>query len=99
MRKGSRKGSRKGMLASLGFEKLAALGAVGATGGLLLVYALFVWLGIPQRATAGIDRAHGAIVWISIGAVILALVALHLALAHQLWHAPAPRAGDTTGRR
>lgn len=73
------------------FEKLAALGAVGATGGLLLVYALLVWLGVPHPATGGIDRAHGSVIWIALGLVILALVALHLALAHQLWHAPAPR--------
>jgi heme exporter protein D len=79
------------------FEKLAALGALGATGGLLLAYALFVWLALPQPATGGIDRAHASVVWIAIGLVILALVALHLALAHQLWHAPAPR--DTRRRR
>jgi hypothetical protein len=76
------------------FEKLAALGALGATGGLVLVYLLFVWLGIPRPATAGIDIGHGSVLWISIGVAILALVALHLALAHQLWHAPARRQGD-----
>ena len=76
------------------FEKLAALGALGATGGLLLVFALFFWLGIPRPATAGIDAAHGQVLWISIGVAILALVALHLALAHQLWHAPARRVDD-----
>ena len=72
------------------FEKLAALGALGATGGILLLYALFVWLGLPRPATGGIDRTSGIVLWISVGCVILALVALHLALGHQLWHAPVP---------
>ena len=76
-------------------EKLAALGALGACGGIALLYLLFVWLGIPRPETAGIDLAHGAIVWISLGIVVLALIALHLALAHQLWHAPVR--DDTTG--
>ena len=74
----------------LPFTKLAALGAVGATGALALLYLLFVWLGIPRRATAGIDLAHGAVLWISLGLVFLALIAVHLAMAHQLWHAPTP---------
>jgi hypothetical protein len=78
-------------------EKRAALGALGACGGIALLYLLFVWLGIPRPATAGIDRAHGAIVWISLGVVVLALIALHLALAHQLWHAPVRETEETHG--
>ena len=80
-------------------EKLAALGAVAACGGILLLYLLFVWLGIPRPATAGIDLAHGAIVWISLGVVVLALIALHLALAHQLWHAPVRATSDADRAR
>ena len=78
------------------FTKLAALGAVGATGGLVLLYLLFVWLGIRQPETAGMDAAHGQVLWISLGVLFLALIALHLAMAHQLWHAPPPR--DETTR-
>lgn len=74
------------------FEKLAALGALGATGGLVLVYLLFVWLGVPRPVTAGIDLAHGSVVWIALGVLFLALIAFHLVMAHQLWHAP-PRPG------
>ena len=74
------------------FEKLAALGALGATGGLVLVFLLFVWLGLPRPATAGIDGAHGGVLWIAMGVLFLALIAFHLAIAHQLWHAPAPTA-------
>lgn len=73
------------------FEKLAALGALGATGGLVLVYLLFVWLGIPRPATAGIDRTHGAVIWIAMGVLFVALIGVHLAIAHQLWHAPPRR--------
>lgn len=78
------------------FEKLAALGAVAVSGGLVLVYALFVWLGIPHPETGGIDRTHGTLIWITLGIALLAVIALHLALAHQLWHAPPPR--DTAPR-
>ncbi len=80
-------------------EKLAALGAVAACGGIALLYLLFVWLGLPRPATAGIDLAHGAIVWISLGVVVLAIIALHLAIAHQLWHAPAPVESPDAQRR
>jgi hypothetical protein len=76
--------------------RLAALGAVGATGGLLLLFLLFAWLGVRHPETAGIDRAHGAVLWISLGVLFLALIALHLAMAHQLWHAPPPSTTTTT---
>ena len=69
-------------------NRLAALGAVGATGGLVLVFLLFVWLGIRHPETAGLDAAHGNVMWIALGVLFLALIALHLAMAHQLWHAP-----------
>jgi hypothetical protein len=70
-------------------NRLAALGAVGATGGLVLLYLLFVWLGIRHPETGGMDATHGIVMWISLGVLFLALIALHLAMAHQLWHAPA----------
>ena len=70
------------------FEKLAALGALGATGGMVLLYLLFVWIGIPRPATAGMDLTTGSVLWISLGVLFVALIAFHLAMAHQLWHAP-----------
>jgi hypothetical protein len=75
---------------------MAALGALGATGGLVLVYLLFVWLGIPHRETAGIDATSGMVLWIALGVLFVALIAFHLVMAHQLWHAPPPR--DTSAR-
>ena len=75
-------------------SKLAALGALGATGGLALLYLLFVWLGIQHPETAGMDRTHGWVMWISLGVMFLALIAFHLAMAHQLWHAPPERRPD-----
>ena len=83
----------------LPIPKLAALGAVAACGGIFLLYLLIVWLGLPRPATGGINLAHGAITWISVGCVVVALIALHLALAHQLWHAPVPADAATTPDR
>lgn len=78
------------------FEKLAALGAVAVSGGLVLVYALFFWLGTVHPETGGVDAAHGTLIRLTLAIAIGAVIALHLALAHQLWHAPAAR--DTTPR-
>ena len=54
----------------------------------MLLYLLFVWIGIPRPATAGMDLASGSVLWISLGVLFVALIAFHLAMAHQLWHAP-----------
>lgn len=67
-------------------RKLLALGAVGASFGLVAVFALLVYVTIP-RANGGIDGTSAAITWISVAGVIVALVAVHLLIAHRLWHA------------
>ena len=64
--------------------RLLALGALGATGGLLLLFALLVWITIP-RPTGGIDQTQAIVTWIAVGGAILGLVALHLVLARRLW--------------
>jgi hypothetical protein len=73
--------------------KLAALGALGATGGLVLLFLLFVWLGI-HRENSGMDEIHGQVMWIALAVLFIGLIAFHLAMAHQLWHAPPPRDPD-----
>ena len=64
--------------------RLLALGAFGATGGLLLLLALVVWITIP-RPTGGMDQTLAIVTWIACGGAILGLVALHLVLAKRLW--------------
>ena len=66
-------------------RKLLALGAVGASFGLLAVFGLLVFLTIP-RSTGGIDGTSAMVIWISVAGVIVALVAVHLLIAHRLWH-------------
>lgn len=76
------------------FEKLAALGAVAVSGGLVLLYGLFWWLGTRHPETGGVDLTHGTLIRLTLGIAIGAVIALHLALAHQLWHAPVPATTD-----
>jgi len=63
--------------------KLLGLGAFGAIGGFGAAYLGFLWLTAPSR-TGGIDRIGAAVVWIAVGGVLLALIALHLVLGKQL---------------
>jgi len=66
-------------------QKIAALGAVGVSLGVLIVYLAFVYMTIPRTATAGIDWANSRTSWISVGTLVLAIIAAHLAIARQLW--------------
>jgi hypothetical protein len=66
-------------------ERLAALGAVGVAAAVLVVYVLWVFVTRPQPTTAGIDRTNAVLTWISSGLIALAVIAVHLALARQLW--------------
>lgn len=65
------------------FQKLAGLGALSVCLGLLAVYGLLAFISTP-RGTGGIDWAHATIVYIGVGMVILALVAVHIVLGRQL---------------
>lgn len=72
---------------SLGFNKLAALGALGAAGGLVLILAaLFVFLRPYPRG--GMDGTEYALTLMAFTGLIGAIVAVHLAFAHQLWNGP-----------
>ena len=72
---------------TLGFQKLAALGALGASGGLFLILAaVFVFLHPYPRG--GMDGAHYAIALMAFTGLLGAIIAVHLAFAHQLWYAP-----------
>ena len=64
--------------------RLLALGALGACAAFVALYALVVFITIP-RAGAGIDATHATITWISVGGMVLALIAVHVVIARQLW--------------
>lgn len=53
---------------------LAGLGAMGAAGGLVAIFALVVFVSLPY----GIDRSESAIAMISVGLLLLALVLSHV---------------------
>ena len=64
-------------------QRLAGLGAFAVALGILGVYALLAYISSPT-GTAGIDGANAAIVYISAGLVVLALIAVHVVLGRQL---------------
>ena len=82
---------------SLGPRKLAALGAVGACGGMALVF-LAVVIFLRPFPRGGMDGTSYALTLMAIGGVIAGLVAVHLAFAHQLWNAPRPATDDDLAR-
>ena len=68
------------------FQKLAALGAVGACFGLAALYALIAWAAIPSPQ-GGMDRTNAVVTWISVAVPVLAIIAAHLAYAKILLEA------------
>jgi hypothetical protein len=72
---------------TLGFQKLAALGALGASGGMLLILAAaFVFVHPYPRG--GMDGTHYTLTLMAFTGLLGAIIAVHLAFAHQLWYAP-----------
>jgi hypothetical protein len=72
---------------TLGPQKLAALGAVGACGGMALIF-VAVAIFLRPFPNGGMDGTSYALTLMAIGGLIAGLIAVHLALAHQLWNAP-----------
>ena len=66
--------------------KLAAVGAVAVSLGVLAVYAALVFLIRPSR-TGGIDQTSTVVVWISLAIPVLLIVAVHLVFAKVLFDA------------
>jgi hypothetical protein len=67
------------------YERAGALGAVGVAGTVFLVYLAFCFVTRPQPETAGMDWTHAILTWIGTGSLALAIIAIHLAFARQLW--------------
>ena len=68
----------------MSFYKLAALGALGASAGLLALYALLVATMLPNQREAS-DLTNAAVTLISVGGVLAALIFVHLLAARQLF--------------
>ena len=66
--------------------KIARLAGLGALGACAAFIALFVYVAFISRhtPTGGMMPALSAISWISIGVVVLALVAVHVMIGRQL---------------
>jgi hypothetical protein len=76
---------------TLGFQKLAALGALGAAGGLtLILLAVFVFLHPYPRG--GMDGTHYALALMAFTGLLGAIIIVHLVFAHQLWNGPVTEA-------
>ena len=64
--------------------RLAALGALGAVFLFVALYALVAWVSLPRRS-GGIDGIEATVTWISVGLAVLALIAVHVIVARELF--------------
>lgn len=66
------------------YAKLAALGAVGVSFGVLALFALIAF-GSRPTPDGGIDRTHAVLAWIGAAIPAAAIIAAHLAYAKVLF--------------
>jgi hypothetical protein len=65
------------------FARLAAFGAYGASAGFVALFAAIAFIS-RHTTTGGMMPVLSVVTWISLGIVVLALVAVHVVLARQL---------------
>jgi hypothetical protein len=65
------------------YAKLASLGALGVTAGVVALYALIAW-GSTPTPTGGIDGVHATIAYIGAGIPLLAIAVVHVVYSRQL---------------
>lgn len=65
--------------------RLAGLGAFGAIGFFILLFALIAWAS-RHTALGGMMPALSAVTWISVGLVVFALVVVHVYIGKQLMY-------------
>lgn len=65
------------------YARLAGLGAFGACAGFVALYVLVVYIS-RHTATGGMTQALAVVTWISVGLVVLALIAVHVAIGKEL---------------
>lgn len=63
--------------------RLAGLGALAASAGFIVLFAYIAYLS-RHTAMGGMMPALSVVSWISIGLVVLALIAVHVVIAKQL---------------
>jgi TRAP-type C4-dicarboxylate transport system permease small subunit len=63
--------------------KFAAYGAFGAVLFFVALFALVGYAALPPH-TGGIDATQATVTWISLGLVVLALIAVHVVIARAL---------------
>jgi hypothetical protein len=73
----------KQILTKTMMARLAAIGAIAATGAVCALYVIFLF--ISRYTGNGIDRTESAIAWISVGLIFLLLVVSHLYFARVLF--------------
>ena len=78
---------------TLGPRKLAALGALGACGGMLLLLLVLVVV-LRPFPRGGMDGEHYWLTLMAFAGVFAALIAVHVAFARQLWYAPVSAAEE-----
>jgi hypothetical protein len=61
------------------YARLAGLGAFGACAGFVAVFALVAYIS-RHTATGGMMETLSVVTWISVGLVVLALIAVHVAI-------------------
>lgn len=65
------------------FAKLAGLGALGASAGLLALFGFLVFMTRPMPG-GGIDTINAVVTWISLGGLFLALILVHVLIGRKL---------------
>ena len=65
------------------YAKLAGLGAFGACAGFVVLY-FFVAYIARHTPTGGMMMTLSVVTWISVGLVVAALIAVHIAIGRQL---------------
>jgi hypothetical protein len=88
---------------TLGPHRLAALGAVGACGGMVLLFAIVALL-LRPFPRGGMDGTNYTLTLMAIAGVLTGLIGVHLYFAWQLWNAPndawpSPRAGTRSNAK
>jgi hypothetical protein len=65
------------------YAKLAGLGALAASAGLLALFAFLVFITRPA-ASGGIDTVNAVVTWISLGGLFVALILVHVLIGRRL---------------